>query len=132
MSPSGILPEGSPGFMTWKVKGHIGKMPMLRRLSYNADMELAYRKLDESEANTALASTPGWAIEDGKLTKSFKFETYKDGVVFSSAVGFVADKLNHHPDILVGYAKVNVSVNTHDVGGLSPYDFELAKRIDAL
>lgn len=132
MSPSGILPEGSPGSMTWKVMGHIGKMPMLRHLSYNPHMELAYRKLDESEAKTALASTPGWTIEDEKLTKNFKFEAYKDGVVFASAVGFVADKLNHHPDILVGYAKVNIAVNTHDVGGLSPYDFELAKRIDAL
>lgn len=112
--------------------GHIGKMPMLRHLSYNADMELAYRKLEESEAKSALDSVSGWSIKDEKLTKDFKFETYKDGVVFASAVGFVADKLNHHPDILVGYAKVNVSVNTHDVGGLSPYDFELAKRIDAL
>lgn len=95
-------------------------------------MELAYRKLDESEATNALSSVPGWAIEDGKLTKSFKFENYKDGVVFAAAVGHVADKLNHHPDILIGYAKVSISVNTHDVGGLSPYDFELAKRIDRL
>lgn len=95
-------------------------------------MELAYRKIDGSEATAALASTPGWAIEEGKLTKSFKFETYKDGVVFASAVGFLADKLDHHPDIMLGYAKVKVSMNTHDVGGLSPYDFELAKRIEAL
>ena len=95
-------------------------------------MELAYRKLEESEAKAALDSVSGWSIKDEKLTKDFKFETYKDGVVFASAVGFVADKLNHHPDILVGYAKVSVSVNTHDVGGLSPYDFELAKRIDGL
>lgn len=95
-------------------------------------MELAYRKLDESEIKEALASVPDWSIEDGKLTKQFKFETYKDGVVFASAVGFVADKLNHHPDIALGYAKVGISVNTHDVGGISPYDFELARRIDSL
>ncbi|MBC8063757.1 MAG: 4a-hydroxytetrahydrobiopterin dehydratase [Chlorobia bacterium] len=95
-------------------------------------MELEYRKLDETEATSALASRPGWAIEDGKLTKSFKFKTYKDGVVFASAVGFVSDKLDHHPDLLVGYANVKVSMNTHDVGGLSPYDFELAKRIESL
>ncbi len=95
-------------------------------------MELAYRKLEDTEANAALAHTPGWTIEDGKLIKNFKFETYKDGVVFAAAVGHIADKLNHHPDILIGYAKVAVSVNTHDVGGLSPYDFELAKRIDSL
>ena len=101
-------------------------------MSYKAGMELAYRKLEESEANSALDTVSGWSIKDEKLTKDFKFETYKDGVVFASAVGFVADKLNHHPDIQIGYAKVNISVNTHDVGGLSPYDFELARRIDTL
>lgn len=95
-------------------------------------MELAYRKLDETEAQSALQELDGWSILEGKLSKAFDFKAYKDGVVFASAVGFVADKLNHHPDIHIGYAKVSVSVNTHDVGGLSPYDFELARRIDAL
>ena len=95
-------------------------------------MELAYRKLDDSEAQNALSQLNGWAIDNGKLGKSFAFDTYKDGIVFASAVGFLADKLNHHPDLAVGYAKVSVSVNTHDVGGLSPYDFELARRIDSL
>lgn len=95
-------------------------------------MELAYRKLDESEAQSALRALDGWSILEGKLSKSFDFKAYKDGVVFASAVGFVADKLNHHPDIHIGYGKVSVAVNTHDVGGLSPYDFELARRIDSL
>jgi 4a-hydroxytetrahydrobiopterin dehydratase len=95
-------------------------------------MELAYRKLDDAEAQSALGMLQAWSILEGKLTKAFDFKTYKDGIVFASAVGSVADKLNHHPDIHVGYCKVSVSVNTHDVGGLSPYDFELARRIDAL
>ena len=95
-------------------------------------MELAYRKLDDSEATDALATVPGWSIDNGKLTRNFNFESYKDGVVFATAVGHVADKLNHHPDMHIGYGKVSVSVNTHDVGGLSPYDFELAKRINNL
>jgi 4a-hydroxytetrahydrobiopterin dehydratase len=95
-------------------------------------MELAYRKLDETEAQSALQALDGWSILEGKLSKAFDFKTYKDGVVFASAVGFVADKLNHHPDIHIGYGKVSIAVNTHDVGGLSPYDFELARRIDSL
>lgn len=94
--------------------------------------ELAYRKLDESEIAEELVCCPGWGLENGQLTKTFEFKTYKDGVVFSSAVGFVADNLNHHPDMLLTYAKVRVSVNTHDVGGISPFDFELARRIENL
>lgn len=95
-------------------------------------MELAYVKLDSDQISTALKDAPGWSIEDGKLSKQFKFDDYLKGVEFASAVANEAENLNHHPDILVGYKKVTVSVNTHDVGGISPYDFELAKRIDTL
>ena len=94
--------------------------------------DLAYIKLADDEIATRIAALDGWAVENGLLTKKFAFKTYKDGVVFAAAVGHVADKLNHHPNITVGYAKVSISVNTHDVGGLSPYDFELARRIDTL
>jgi 4a-hydroxytetrahydrobiopterin dehydratase len=99
---------------------------------YVRSMELAYRKLDDSEVQSALESLSGWTVRDGKLNKLFAFETYKDGLVFAAAVGYLADALNHHPDLLVGYAKVDVSMNTHDVGGISPYDFELARKIDTL
>jgi len=94
--------------------------------------DLAYRKLNDDEIEAALKWAPGWTIEDGLLTREYSFDKYKDGVVFASAVGFVADKLDHHPDMTVSYGKVRVAVNTHSVGGISPYDFELARRIDAL
>lgn len=94
--------------------------------------ELAYRKLSAEEAQTALATTPGWVIEDGKLSKSFKFKLYKDGVVFATAVAYLADRLDHHPDLTILYGEVRVSVNTHSVDGLSPYDFELARRIEGI
>ena len=93
---------------------------------------LVYRKLEGKEIEEGLSALPQWKIEGGKLTRTFEFPTYKDGVVFASAVGFVADKLNHHPDIAIGYGKVQVAVNTHDVGGISPYDFELARRVNGL
>ena len=95
-------------------------------------MQLEYRLLSEPEVSDLLNERSGWSVADGKLTRVFEFKTYKDGVVFCSAVGYIADKLNHHPDIQLTYGKVEISVNTHDVGGLSPYDFELARRIDAL
>jgi 4a-hydroxytetrahydrobiopterin dehydratase len=93
---------------------------------------LEYRKLPDSEIQIELAKLHGWSIADDKLTRTFAFDTYKDGVVFAAAIGHLADRLNHHPDLHVGYGKVTVAVNTHDVGGISPFDFELARRIDRL
>lgn len=93
---------------------------------------LEYRLLSDSEISDGLAGLEGWTVEEEKLTKRFTFKTYKDGLVFAVAVGYLADKMNHHPDLEVGYAKLKVAVNTHDVGGLSPYDLELARRIEGL
>ena len=93
---------------------------------------LEYRKLSDSEIQTELTRYPEWALEDGKLVRRFAFKTYKDGLVFAVAVGYLADMLDHHPDMEVGFQSVKVSLSTHSVGGLSPFDMELAKRIDGL
>jgi 4a-hydroxytetrahydrobiopterin dehydratase len=53
-------------------------------------------------------------------------------LVFATTVGFVADQLDHHPDLHIAFGRVTVSVNTHSIDGLSPFDFELARRIEAL
>jgi 4a-hydroxytetrahydrobiopterin dehydratase len=99
---------------------------------YADGMALEYRMLSADELTAALALLPAWTVEGGLLTKTFSFKTYKDGVVFAAAVGHVADRLDHHPDMLVSYAKVSVSMSTHAVNGLSPFDFELARRIEGL
>ena len=91
---------------------------------------LEYRLLSDEELNTALAALDGWKLGDGQIVKQFEFKTYKDGLVFAVAVGYLADKLDHHPDITIGYAKVKVGMNTHAVKGISPYDTELARQIE--
>ncbi len=93
---------------------------------------LEYRMLDEREVADGLALLPGWAVEGAKIEKTFPFKTYKDGLVFAVAVGHLADRLDHHPDLFVGYRKVRVASSTHTVDGLSPFDLELAKRIEGL
>jgi len=95
-------------------------------------MKLAYIKLDDKQIADELNGLPGWSVKEGKLTRSYTFNSYKDGIDFAVSVGALADKLNHHPDMIIGYGKVTVSVNTHDVGGISPYDFELAREIDKI
>jgi 4a-hydroxytetrahydrobiopterin dehydratase len=95
--------------------------------------ELEYRKLSDDEIAEELRTVDRWSVEGSKLTKTLEFPEYLKGVDFAAKVGYAAEALNHHPDITIGWRKVKVSMNTHDVGGaISPYDFELARRIDAL
>jgi len=94
--------------------------------------DLQYVKLSPQEVESRLGALDGWRVSEGMLKKDFEFKTYKDGLVFASAVGYLADAMDHHPDLIIGYKKVSVAVNTHSVGGISPYDFELARRISAL
>ena len=95
-------------------------------------MVLEYRLLSVDEVAEALLALPEWGVVDGMLTREFSFKAYKDGLVFASVVGYLADAMDHHPDMLVSYGKVRVNMNTHAVKGLSPYDLELARRIDAI
>lgn len=66
------------------------------------------------------------------LNRTFTFGSYKEGVVFAAAVAWEADRLNHHPDLTIGYGKVRVATVTHDADGLTPYDIELARRVERL
>ena len=94
---------------------------------------LSYEKLDHSAIQRELASAPEWHLHDGALTRNYEFESYPAGVLFACAVAHLAESLNHHPDIVIGYRKVQVSMVTHDAdGGLTRFDFELARRISAL
>ncbi|MFZ4507558.1 MAG: 4a-hydroxytetrahydrobiopterin dehydratase [Fimbriimonas sp.] len=93
---------------------------------------MAIHKLTADEIRTEVQTLEGWIATESLVSKKFTFATYKDGVVFANSVAYLADKLNHHPDMVIGYAKVTVSISTHDVGGLSELDFELARRIDGL
>ena len=93
---------------------------------------LSYDKLSEDEIEAGLASLDGWSIEDGELFREFEFSSYAHGVIFASSCGHLADQLNHHPDILISYQRVSVSLITHDSGGLTSYDLEMARRIQAI
>lgn len=96
-----------------------------------SSMKLEYRQLSGDEIEAGIRELGGWSVEGEKLAKSYEFPSYKDGVSFAVKVADIADEMDHHPDIEIGYKKVRVSVNTHSVGGLSPYDLELARRIDS-
>lgn len=90
------------------------------------------KRMDSEQIEENLKLVIDWTIEHGKLSKTFKFKSYAAGIMFAAAVGQRADKMDHHPDITIGYQKVTVAVNTHDVGGISHLDFELARQVDGL
>ena len=79
-----------------------------------------------------LARLPEWKLRDGKLSRAVEFHNYMEGPLFAVKVGHLAEELNHHPEIHIGYKKMWIEMNTHDVDGISPYDFELARNVDTL
>ena len=96
-------------------------------------MELSYERLTESQISASLPTVPGWSVHEGALQRKYEFSAYADGVLYANAVAAVADRLNHHPDILIGYKHVTISMVSHDAAGkLTAYDFELARRINAI
>ena len=89
--------------------------------------------LTEAEISAGLADLDGWAREDNRLVKEFKFDSYLAGLAFASAVGVLCEGANHHPDLSIGWRRVHVAFTTHDAGNqLSVKDFAAAAAIDAL
>jgi 4a-hydroxytetrahydrobiopterin dehydratase len=94
------------------------------------------RALTPTEIVTRLADLPGWKLSgDGPevaIEKTFTFANYYETVSFVNALAFVANALDHHPDLSVHYDKCVVRFSTHSLKGISDTDFECAARTDAL
>ena len=71
-------------------------------------------------------------MTEGKLHKEFKFANFVEAFGFMSKVAILAEKMNHHPEWFNVYNKVAIDLTTHDAGGISQNDLELAKQIEAL
>lgn len=89
------------------------------------------KKLSNDEITERLQEFPEWRIEDGKLHRELKFKDFVTAFSFMAAVAIHAEKMNHHPEWFNVYSTVRIDLSTHDVGGISDRDFELAEIIDA-
>jgi 4a-hydroxytetrahydrobiopterin dehydratase len=85
-----------------------------------------------ADPEASLSIIPGWKVQDGKLAREVKFDSYSRGVLFAVAVANIAETMDHHPDLKIGYQVVEIAVNTHDLGGISTVDFAFAERVNAL
>ncbi|RYG37185.1 4a-hydroxytetrahydrobiopterin dehydratase [bacterium] len=88
--------------------------------------------LSDSDIDAALADLPKWRREGAEIATEREFPTYKDGLVFATAVGWFADAADHHPDLKIGYQKVEIRLSSHDAGGITKRDVNLARKIDGL
>tara|TARA_Y100001970_G_C13543680_1_gene513526 strand:+ start:48 stop:320 length:273 start_codon:yes stop_codon:yes gene_type:complete len=77
-------------------------------------------------------SAHGWDFLNNKIYKTFEFTTYLNGVEFINQIAPIAERLNHHPDITLGYCKVDVSISSHDLGGVTTKCINLATAIDSI
>ena len=91
-------------------------------------------KLDSAGRDAALSDLKqrGWAVVDGRdaIVKEFRFGDFIEAWGFMSRVALIAEKMNHHPDWSNVYNRVEVTLTTHDAGGLSALDVELAEKMD--
>lgn len=87
-------------------------------------------KLEDQDVAARLAALPRWSLRGGKLCRELKFADFGEAFGFMTRVALIAETLGHHPDWSNVWNRVSIELSTHDVGGLSAKDFELAARID--
>lgn len=90
-------------------------------------------KLDSAAVNARLEMLPSWQLAaDGlSISKVFKFKDFNAAWGFMARVALLAEKMNHHPEWFNVYNRVDVKLNTHDVGGLSDLDFKMANAMES-
>ena len=86
--------------------------------------------LTSEEVAQGLEGLESWKIVERELIKVFRFGDYLEGFEFAGRCGKIAEEMNHHPDLLVQWRKVTVSISTHSAGGLTALDFEFANKIE--
>lgn len=87
-------------------------------------------KLNDESVAGWMEGRSGWKRNDDALVKDFEFPTFRDSIVFVNRMATLADEREHHPDIDIRYDKVRVTLTTHDAGGITEKDLEMAEQID--
>lgn len=86
--------------------------------------------LMEADIAARLAAVPRWKEQGKEIVRTFEFRDFRAALGFVNKVGELAEKAGHHPDIDIRYNKVRLALTTHDSGGLTTKDFDLAAEID--
>jgi 4a-hydroxytetrahydrobiopterin dehydratase len=93
---------------------------------------MSVEKLPEALLTSEVAKLSGWTVVNGKLHRSYKFGDFVEAFGFMTRVAILSEKMDHHPELFNVYNRVVIDLTTHDAGGISHLDIELAKKINAL
>ena len=87
-------------------------------------------KLGEDELREAIEELSGWSLENDKLHREFRFQDFNEAFGFMTRVALVAESMEHHPEWFNVWSRVVVDLSTHDAGGVTSLDFELARKMN--
>ena len=85
-----------------------------------------------AEMQKRMEKLKDWALEGNKIVKDLEFKDFKQALEFVNKVGEIAEKMNHHPDIMIFFNAVRLILTTHEAKGLTEKDFDLAEEIDKI
>jgi 4a-hydroxytetrahydrobiopterin dehydratase len=86
--------------------------------------------LEPDTIRAALADLDGWELGDGEIVRELRFDGFRAAIDFINRVADLADEANHHPELTNVYSRVRVALSSHDVGGVTDRDLDLARAID--
>jgi 4a-hydroxytetrahydrobiopterin dehydratase len=89
-------------------------------------------KLDRQHVAEGLQKLTQWTLRGDQIERLLTFENFVDAMIFVNKVAEIAEEEGHHPDIRIVYNRVTLALTTHDAGGLTQKDLQMARRIDSL
>lgn len=89
-------------------------------------------RMTESDVHSALERAANWSQTGETIQRTLQFKDFKASMAFVNAIAAEAERVGHHPDMLIRYNKVTLTLSTHDAGGLTRKDFDLAATIDEM
>ncbi len=89
-------------------------------------------KLSDSEIHEALVELPGWSLHDGKLHREYQFPGFPEAFGFMATAAPTIQRMDHHPEWSNVYNRVTVDLSTHDAGGITKLDFDLALLLEGI
>jgi 4a-hydroxytetrahydrobiopterin dehydratase len=94
-------------------------------------MQPTKQKLSEKQLHDLLTELPEWALEDGKLVRNWTLPTFVEAMAFVNRVAGIAEEAQHHPDIDIRYNLVRLALVSHDAGGITERDTQMARQLSA-
>jgi 4a-hydroxytetrahydrobiopterin dehydratase len=94
--------------------------------------EQAIEKMSEAQIEAGLEKRSAWSSVSGKIQRTYQFGDFLGSMAFVNKIAEYAERVQHHPDVLIRYNKVTLTVSTHDAGGITQKDFDLAEEADRL